>query len=64
MGVTNSSFEACLKNQQLLDNVRSIQQRAQQEYGVESTPTLFINGEKHTGALSVEELSQIIDAKL
>lgn len=63
-GFTQETFEACLRNQELLDNVRQIQQRAQEEYGVQSTPTFFINGEKHTGALSVEEISRIIDANL
>ncbi len=63
-GFTQESFEACLKNQELLDKVRAVFDKAAKEYGVESTPTFFINGEKHTGALSLEEMSKIIDKNL
>jgi protein-disulfide isomerase len=31
---------------------------------VNSTPTFFINGEKYAGALSIDEMSAIIDPKL
>ncbi len=63
-GFTQESFEACLKNQELLDKVRAVFDKAAKDYGVESTPTFFINGEKHTGALSLEEMSKIIDKYL
>lgn len=63
-GFTEESFQTCLRNQELLDDIREIQATAQNEYGVSSTPTLFINGEKYSGALSADELSQIIDDKL
>ena len=60
-GFTQESFEACLKNQQVLDNVMAVKTRAEKDFGVEATPTFFINGEKHSGALSLEEMSAIID---
>ncbi|GIL02053.1 MAG: hypothetical protein BroJett030_19520 [Alphaproteobacteria bacterium] len=60
-GFTQESFEACLKNQQVLDNVLAVKSKAENDFGVASTPTFFINGEKHTGALSIEEMSAIID---
>jgi protein-disulfide isomerase len=63
-GFSQESFEACLKNQQVLDNVMAVREKAAKDYKVESTPTFFINGEKHTGALSVEEMSAIIDKLL
>jgi protein-disulfide isomerase len=63
-GFSQETFEACLKSQELLDNVRKVQEKGADDYGVESTPTLFINGDKHTGALSPDELSKIIDSKL
>jgi protein-disulfide isomerase len=63
-GFTQESFEACLKNQELLDKVRAVFEKGSKEYGVESTPTFFINGEKTTGALSVEEMSKLIDKHL
>jgi protein-disulfide isomerase len=63
-GFTQESFEACLKNQQVLDNVMAVKEKAEKDFGVDSTPTFFINGEKHSGALSLEEMSTIIDKYL
>ena len=63
-GFTQESFEACLKNQEMLDNVLAVKTRAESRFKVSSTPTFFINGEKHSGALSVEQLSKIIDSHL
>ena len=60
-GFTQESFEACLKNQQVLDNVMAVRDKAAKDYKVDSTPTFFINGEKHSGALSLEDMSKIID---
>lgn len=64
IGFTQSSFEECLKNQEILDGVNAVRDRANTEFEVKSTPTFFINGEKHAGALSVEELDEIIQPLL
>ena len=32
--------------------------------GIEAVPTFFINGMKHSGAMSIEEMSAIIDGML
>jgi protein-disulfide isomerase len=63
-GFSQESFQACLTNQKLLDDVNSVRERASKDFGVESTPTFFINGKKYSGALSVEEMSAIIDSML
>ncbi|MFC0245183.1 DsbA family protein [Falsochrobactrum ovis] len=63
-GFTQESFEACLTNQQLLDDVRATMERGSEEFGVNATPTFFINGQKYAGALSVDEMSAIIDKLL
>jgi protein-disulfide isomerase len=63
-GFTQEKFEACLKDQELLNKVRAVFKKASEEYGVESTPTFFINGEKTSGTLSIEEMSKIIDKNL
>ena len=60
-GFTQESFEACLTDQKLLDDVNAIRTRGAEEFGVNATPTFFINGNKYTGALSVEQMSAIID---
>lgn len=63
-GFTQESFEACLTDQQLLNDVNTVRQRGAEEFGVNATPTFFINGGKYTGALSVEQMSAIIDPLL
>ena len=63
-GFTQESFEACLKNQQVLDSVNSVKIKAEKQYGVNATPFFFINGEKYTGNYSIEEMSAAIDKLL
>ena len=63
-GFSQESFEACLTDQKLLDDVRAVQRRGSQDFGVDSTPTFFINGNMYKGALSIEEMSAIIDGML
>lgn len=63
-GFTQESFEACLTDQKLLDDVNAIRTRGAEEFGVNATPTFFINGDKYTGALTLEQMSAIIDGFL
>ena len=63
-GFTEQSFDACLANQDVLDGIEKVRQRAIKQYKVESTPTFFINGTKLAGALSLEEMAKVIDPYL
>ena len=63
-GFSQESFEACLTDQKLLEDVRSVRERGAKEFGVDSTPTFFINGNRYPGALSIAEMSAIIDPLL
>jgi protein-disulfide isomerase len=63
-GFTQESFKACLTNQKLLDDVNAVRERGANEFGVDATPTFFINGTKYAGALSVDEMSSILDGLL
>jgi protein-disulfide isomerase len=63
-GFSQESFEACLTDQQLLLDVRAVKDRGEQDFGVDSTPTFFINGKKYAGAMSIGEFSAIIDPLL
>ncbi len=64
VGFTQKSFNACLTNQKVLDGVNWVRDRAAKEFGVNSTPTFFVNGTKVLGALNVEEMEKILDEKL
>ena len=63
-GFTQESFNACLTNQKLLDDVNAVRSKADKEFGVQSTPTFFINGDKFSGEMTVDQMSAIIDSKL
>ncbi|MCO4318446.1 DsbA family protein [Phyllobacterium sp. 21LDTY02-6] len=63
-GFTQESFKACLTNQKLLDDVNAVRERGANDFGVDSTPTFFINGAKYSGALTVDQMSAIIDPLL
>jgi protein-disulfide isomerase len=63
-GFTEQTFNACLANQQMLDGIESIRQRAIKQFKVQSTPTFFINGKAHPGALSIDDMAKAIDPYL
>lgn len=63
-GFTQESFEACLTDQALLDDVNAVRQRGADEFGVSATPTFFINGKRYAGALTIDQMSAIIDPLL
>jgi protein-disulfide isomerase len=63
-GLSEKDFNACLANQSMLDKIEATRKTATDKLGVNSTPTFFINGEKYSGDLSIEELSKKIDTYL
>lgn len=63
-GFSQESFEACLTDQKLLEDVRAVRDRGGKDFGVDSTPTFFINGNKYPGAMTIAEMSAIIDPLL
>jgi protein-disulfide isomerase len=63
-GMTQAQFEACLNNQAILDALNATRERAASAFGVESTPTFFINGRRVLGAQPAAEFSKIIDPLL
>jgi protein-disulfide isomerase len=63
-GFSEQAFEQCLANQQVLNGIEQVRQRAAEKLGVNSTPTFFINGKIHRGAISIEDLEKQIDPYL
>ncbi|KQZ63509.1 disulfide bond formation protein DsbA [Rhizobium sp. Root149] len=63
-GYSQEGFEACLTNQKLLDQVNATMKRGAEEFGVNSTPTFLINGNRYSGDMSVEAMSALIDSLL
>ncbi|KAA6204738.1 MAG: DsbA family protein [Candidatus Tokpelaia sp.] len=63
-GLDEKEFNACLTNQNLLDQFRKTADLAMKDFDIRVTPTIFINGQKYEGALTVNEISLIIDKAL
>ena len=57
-GFTQESFDKCLADQKLLDDISAVRTRGTEQFGVSSTPTFFINGKKLAGGPSLEEFEK------
>jgi protein-disulfide isomerase len=63
-GMSQTSFEACLKNQDLYNKIAKVHDQAAEKFGVNATPTFFINGKKQNGEMSPDALAKFIDPLL
>ncbi|HEU4520086.1 MAG TPA: DsbA family protein [Microvirga sp.] len=59
-GFSQEKFDSCLKDQKLYDAVNAVKNRGMDVFKVESTPTFFINGQRHPGNLSIDEIEKVI----
>jgi len=63
-GLDESKFTTCLDSSAAKDEVAAITAKATGELGVNSTPTIYLNGTQNVGLKSVAEWSALIDAEL
>jgi protein-disulfide isomerase len=63
-GMSSKDFEACLNNQKLYDKVIKEREDASKDFGIDATPTFFVNGVKYSGEMSVAAMSKILDPLL
>lgn len=63
-GMSQTEFNACMKNEDIAKKVLEQRLVGSKKYGVQSTPSLIVNGDFYAGGLSVDQLRAIIDAKL
>lgn len=63
-GFTKEVFDACLKDEAVAKGILAVRDKASNEFGVESIPTFFINGEMTKGSMSIEEMRKAIDPLL
>ncbi len=59
-GMNGEAVEACLKDQPLLDKITAVAE-AGKSFGVDSTPSFFINGKMQKGAMTLQQFSEIVD---
>jgi protein-disulfide isomerase len=64
LGFTQQSFEQCMANQKLLADIEAVRERAASKFGVNSTPTFFINGTLYRGALELADIAKAIEPYL
>jgi protein-disulfide isomerase len=63
-GFTQETFDKCLTDQKLLEQVNAVRDRGSDKFGVQSTPTFFINGKKMATAPTVAEFDKLIEPLL
>lgn len=63
-GFSEESFDACMKDQKIFDHIKHNALRGTKTFGVRSTPTFFINGEKVEGAVPWSEFEPLIQKAL
>jgi protein-disulfide isomerase len=63
-GFSEQAFNECLKNQQVLEGIEEVRQRAATKLNVQSTPTFFINGKLVRGAMTIEEIDKQVGGNL
>ena len=59
-GMTEKSFEACIDNTKLQKDILASRDRGYEKFGVNSTPTFFINGKRYVGALPITDFDKAI----
>jgi protein-disulfide isomerase len=63
-GFTKESFDACLKNEAVAKGIIAVRDKAEKEFGVDSIPTFFVNGELLKGETTIDEFRKAIDPLL
>ena len=61
-GFTQESFDKCLTDQKLLDDLMKGRESASSEFGISGTPTFFINGKRLKDAPVIESFDKAIAA--
>jgi protein-disulfide isomerase len=61
-GISDDRFQSCMKDEKLADTVAASRLTAEKQYGVESTPTFFINGVKLVGEQSYGDFDKALTA--
>jgi protein-disulfide isomerase len=61
-GMSDDQFNACLKDTKLTDQVVGERLAGEQDYGIEGTPTFFVNGTKIVGEKSYADWEKTLNA--
>ena len=61
LGFSEAAFNEALTNQELFNGIDAMRNQALEEFGLEGTPTFYINGKQLTGDKTLEALAAEID---
>ena len=60
-GLSEADFDKCLKNEELAKGILAIREDGSAKYGVDATPTIYVNGKKLEGERNMETLRKAIE---
>lgn len=63
-GVSEAQFDACLADKSLVDMILNTRLKGSEEFGVNATPTILINGEKFEESHDYEAMSRHLESLL
>jgi protein-disulfide isomerase len=63
-GFTKAAFDKCLTDQALYDKILAGQTRASEQFGVNSTPTFFIDGQRLGGGATIADFDKALEPLL
>lgn len=63
-GFTQATFDKCLTDEALLEKLTAIYTRGSQTFGVNATPSFFINGKRHQAGPTAQAFQEAIDPLL
>jgi protein-disulfide isomerase len=59
-GFTEESFDKCLSDKKLAEDIRNVGKHGYEKFKVDSTPTLFINGQVFRGEMTPEGMEKAL----
>jgi protein-disulfide isomerase len=59
-GFSQERFDQCLADKELFDNIVKVRERGHEKFGVDSTPTFFINGKRLRGGQDIKQFDAVI----
>lgn len=59
-GMSSEEFKSCMTNEALIKQILQTRQTGHEEFGVDSTPSFLVNGDKYTGSMSLSEWDDIL----
>jgi protein-disulfide isomerase len=62
-GFSKEQFDQCLADKDLFDKIVAVRKRAHEEFGVDSTPSFFINGKRMTGGHEIADFDAVLEHK-